>query len=321
MKANAWLFAILMGIIVPWIAFRVTEELVLRETEPTQTEACETSEAAQETTSAGIRVLMDGQVQTMALQEYLTGVLMGEMPADFAPEALKAQAVVARTYTLKNQKHPQASVCTDSACCQAYCAPADYLAAGHSAEQADTLRQAVLDTDGQVLTYDGRLIDATYFSCSGGRTEEALAVWGTDVPYLQAVDSPGEEHATHYVDTVHFTAAEFTACLGAELDGSPATWIGEVTYTAGGGVQTMQIGGTSYSGVQLRQLLGLRSTAFQMTAVGDMITVTTKGFGHRVGMSQYGADAMAVAGSDYSEILSHYYPGTELRTIDKSGDF
>ena len=164
-----------------------------------------------------------------------------------------------------------------------------------------------------MLTYQGKLIEATYFSCSGGRTEDALAVWGEDVPYLQSVESPGEEGAAHYVDTVSFTASEFCEKIGKELPGIPAEWIGTIRYTAGGGVETIYIGDEPYSGTQLRSMLNLRSTAFLITAAGDTVTITTKGYGHRVGMSQYGADAMAVQGCSYEEILAHYYPGTKLQ--------
>ena len=162
------------------------------------------------------------------------------------------------------------------------------------------------------MTYEGKLVEATYFSCSGGTTEDAVAVWGTDVPYLQSVASPGEENATYYTDSVTFTAQEFASRLGVNLTGKPASWVCDVTHTVGGGVDTMKIGGLTFKGTELRKLLGLRSTAFTITAMEDTITVQTRGYGHRVGMSQYGADAMAALGSTYDEILTHYYQGTEL---------
>jgi stage II sporulation protein D len=169
-----------------------------------------------------------------------------------------------------------------------------------------------METAGQVLRYDGALIEATYFSCSGGMTEDAAAVWGSDLPYLQSTPSPGEEKAEHFTDTVTFTAEEFARRLDIAPEGLPATWFSEPVYTDGGGILTMEIGGVTFKGTTLRQLLGLNSTAFILSAVGDTITVTTKGFGHRVGMSQYGADAMAVQGSTYEQILLHYYRGTTL---------
>ena len=123
------------------------------------------------------------------------------------------------------------------------------------------------------------------------------------------------------MDTVIFTASDFADAMGIPLSGPVETWFGPVSYTEGGGVETMVIGGLSYSGTQLRQKLGLRSTSFEITAELDTIQITTRGYGHRVGMSQYGADAMAVLGSDYPAILEHYYPGTELTDwIDKDAD-
>ena len=256
-----------------------------------------------------------GNLQQMALDEYLTGVVLGEMPADFEPEALKAQAVVARTYTRKRMeggKHGEAAVCMDPACCQSWRSPEDYLAEGGRQSAVDKVRRAVAETDGLVLRYEGKLIDATYFSCSGGSTEDAVAVWGQDVPYLQAVESPGEEDAPRFTDTVKFSSGEFAEKLGMTVSGDPVDWFGAVTYTDGGGVDTMTIRGQTFTGTQLRSKLGLRSTAFEISVSGNTVTITTRGFGHRVGMSQYGAQAMAREGSTCAEILAHYYTGTEL---------
>ena len=256
-----------------------------------------------------------GNLQQMTLREYLTGVVLAEMPADFEPEALKAQAVVARTYTRKRMegdKHAEAAVCMDSGCCQGWQSGEEYLEAGGRERDLEKVLAAVTDTDGLVLRYGGQLIDATYFSCSGGFTEDAVAVWGQDVPYLQSVESPGEEAAPRFTDSVSFSPAEFAGRLGLSAEGDPSGWFGAVTYTDGGGVETMLIRGRSFTGTQLRSKLGLRSTAFEVTAGTQAITVTTRGFGHRVGMSQYGAQAMAQAGSTCAQILAHYYTGTEL---------
>ena len=176
----------------------------------------------------------------------------------------------------------------------------------------EKVRASVADTEGLVLRYDGALIDATYFSCSGGTTEDAVAVWGQDVPYLQSVLSPGEEEAPRFSDSVTFSPGDFAGKLGLSADGDPGGWFGAVTYTDGGGVDTMVIRGKTFSGTQLRSKLGLRSTAFEIKVSGNTITVTTRGFGHRVGMSQCGAQAMAKTGSSYADILVHYYTGAEL---------
>ena len=255
----------------------------------------------------------DGTVQEMDMDEYLVGVVVAEMPSTFEPEAKKAQAVAARTFARKafvtGGKHGDGSVCAESGCCQAYLTNGEYLALGGSEQALEEARRAVEATSGYVLTYEGQLIEATYFSCSGGSTEDAVAVWGTDFPYLRAVDSPGEEYAVHHTDTVCFTKEELEEKLDVTLSGS---WLGTITYTAGGGVDTMSIGGKSFTGKDLRSLLGLRSTAITVNTAGEEILITTKGFGHRVGLSQYGADAMAASGSSWQEILNYYYQGTTL---------
>ena len=286
-------------------------------TEVTTTSAAQTTEQLTKPQEFVLSVLMaNGEIKQMLLDDYLTEVVLKEMPADFEMEALKAQAVVARTYALrrmeKDSKHTGADVCTDFTCCQGYISKKEFLSCGGTEKQLHKVQDAVTSTAGQVLTYNGNLAEATYFSCSGGMTEDAKAVWGADVPYLQAIKSPGEEKASHYIDTISFTTEEFAVRLGDKLSGSPEKWIGPITYTEGNGVNTIEICGKKYKGTQIRSLLGLRSTAFVITVVGNTVSITTKGYGHRVGMSQYGADAMAVQGCDYKEILAYYYGGTKI---------
>lgn len=310
--------AAVMGMAVP--GFLIWFAAGLLENYP-QTEPATQPEAVTRPAEGPVyEILLRGEngTEAMALEEYLVGVVLGEMPASFETEALKAQAVVARTYTMlanrSGGKHADGSICADPGCCQAYIEPEEYLSHGGTEESVQKIRSAVADTSALVLTYEGALIEATYFSCSGGRTEDAVAVWGSEYPYLQAVESPGEEHAAYHTDTVTFTPEEFQAALGVTLPGTPDSWFGAVTYTDGGGVDTMVIGDGTYRGTELRKLLGLRSTAFTVSA-GEKILITTRGYGHRVGMSQYGADAMALAGSDYGEILAHYYQGTVLTPL------
>ena len=317
--------AFLMGVLMPAFAMQIGQAVVFADREPpgqSQTVPPDTTQSQQlQQIPAVIPVLLRGNtLRMMELDVYLLGVVLAEMPVDFEAEALKAQAVAARTCalqcTIEGGKHPGNAVCGDSRCCQAYIEPAQYLSDGGSQESVDKVQRAVLDTAGQILTYQGELIQATYFSCSGGRTEDAVAVWGADVPYLVSVDSPGEEHADIYANTVRFYAADFAALLGKELKGSCADWLGEVTYTRGGGVATMVIAGKTYTGTELREKLSLYSTAFSMAVEGNVISVTTSGKGHRVGMSQYGADAMAKRDCTYEEILAHYYPGTRIDKVD-----
>lgn len=316
------LAALILGMLAPGLLLNVGSAGTSASSPPAQTETA-TQPATQPLTRAiYIPVLMeDGIVCIMELESYVLGVVLAEMPASFEMEALKAQAVVARTYGLRRlrlgDRHPSSAICTDPACCQAYISQQAYLQDRGYRQDIAKIAQAVRETEGQVLTYQGQLAEATYFSCSGGRTEDAHAVWGESIEYLQAVDSPGEEDAEHYLGSVHFTPEEFCTALNRQLEGSPESWLGEVSHTPGGGVDMQFIGGIAYPGIQLRQLLGLNSTAFTMTADGGGITVTTKGKGHRVGMSQYGADAMAVSGSGYQQILAHYYLGTK---IDKMAD-
>lgn len=313
----------LMGVLMPGMVLQFGDLLTPASGQAFQpaTEPTSVQQTQPRQESWQIPVLMaDDTVEMMELDAYLVCVVIAEMPAEFEEEALKAQAVAARTCTMKcvrdGVKHTGGAICTDSTCCQAYMTEAAYEAEGGTMENLDKIRNAVHSTAGQVLTYEGALIDATYFSCSGGRTEDAVAVWGAEVPYLQSVISPGEEQAQPYSRTVTFTGGEFAALLGRRLTGSPQSWLGKVTYTRGGGVDTIVLAGKSYTGTELRKLLSLDSTAFTMTAQGDTVTVTTSGKGHRVGMSQYGADAMAVAGSTYEEILAYYYQGTRIDKIE-----
>ena len=267
----------------------------------------------------------DGTVTETELERYLVGVVLGEMPAYFEPEALKAQAVVARTYTLRihtqGGKHGDGSICTDPGCCQAYVTVMDYLEQGGTGESVEKVTAAVNATAGKVLLYEQKLIEATYFSCSGGTTEDAQAVWGTDYPYLRSVSSPGEENAACFTDTVSFSFPAFQERLGVQLDEDPAAWFGPVTCTAGSGVAVITVGGKEYTGTEMRRLLGLRSTIFEIEVTEKEIRIHTKGYGHRVGMSQYGAEAMAVGGSTYDRILAHYYRGTTLADWNTQIDF
>lgn len=271
-----------------------------------------------------VRLLTDTGAQTLTLADYLIGVVMGELPASFADAAVAAQVVAARTFALRrmeDSKH-DGSLCADAACCQAWIPPEQAAAAlGEVYEPwLSRVSAAVAETDGQVLTYDGKLIEAAFFSCSGGRTEDAVAVWGGDVPYLVAVDSPGEEAAPRFSGAAEWTAADFraailTVCPDAMLSGTPETWLGEAVRTDGGGVASLEVGGQAIPGTVLRTLLGLNSTNFTVTIQEDLLRFETLGFGHRVGMSQYGANAMAADGATYAQILTHYYTGAELTTL------
>ncbi len=322
-KIRQLLTAFLMGALAPSLLLHFWQKRndeFVAETQPTA--AVTPTERLPQVTEIYVQ-LWDETIVTMEMESYVVGVVLGEMPAEFEVEALKAQAVVARTYTLKRReegiRHPLGAVCVNSGCCQAYVSPESYLSQGGKQENLEKITAAVESTSGQVLTYEGKLIEATYFSCSGGRTEDAAAVWGGDVPYLQSVASPGEEHASKYTAEVFFTREELEEKLAIMLHGGSESWIRGITYTEGGGVAALTIGGCRFTGVELRKLLGLNSTAFSVTLKPDGITLTTLGHGHRVGMSQYGADAMALTGKTYEQILLYYYQGTRIDKIDTLG--
>ncbi len=255
----------------------------------------------------------NGKIVAMELEEYISRVVLGEMPASFDEEALKAQAVAARTYTLRmiaEENRHQGAVCTDYRCCQEYLEPEDYIGVRGNQEHVDKVFQAVKQTAGEVVCYDGDLICATYFASAGCVTEDASAVWGQEYPYLVSVPSP--EKSKYDGEQVRLSFEEFQRTLGRELRGNPWSWFGPVTYTVGNGVDTIWIGAEPYSGVQLRALFGLRSTVFEISVTESEIVFETVGYGHRVGLSQYGANALAQQGYDYTGILSHYYRGTTL---------
>ncbi len=276
-------------------------------------------------TQATLRVaLEDGEVAEMTMADYLWSVVAAEMPASFEPEALKAQAVTARTYAVwkmaaGDPDHPNADVCTDINCCQAYITPKQ--AAENWGNAAAVYQQkisaAVRATDGQIITYGGVPIQAVFFSSAAGRTEDAVEVWGNEVPYLVGVDSPEGEGVPNYQTEVIMAASEIKRRIleqypGANLSGSPAGWFKNRTLTASGRVDTMDVGGITLKGTKLRTLFGLRSACFTVEAEKDSVTFRVTGYGHGVGMSQYGANAMAKTGKTCEEILKWYYTGVEI---------
>ena len=279
-----------------------------------------------------IRVaLTDGSVLTLGLDQYLWRVVAAEMPASFEPEALKAQVAAARTYTLSKlgrtvENHPDADVCTDITCCQAYIDP-DQAAANWgdaAAEYTAKISSAVSETDGMAILYNGQPIQAVFFSSAAGRTVDAVEVWGNSVPYLTGVDSPEGDEVPNYHSTVTFTPEEFKAKVlaqypDADLSGDPGSWFQNTVPNSAGGVETVDVGGITLSGGVLRTLLGLRSTSFTVTADSQGVTFSVTGYGHGVGMSQYGANALAKQGKTYDEILKWYYTGVEVAPYSVKG--
>lgn len=269
-------------------------------------------------------VLTADGVETVTMSDWLPGVVAGEMPALFEEEALKAQAVAARTYIMysmgrEKPAHPEADVCDDPACCKAHStdeALREKWGESYEENMARVL-EAVRSTDGEYMSYGGEVIQAVFHSSSSGRTEDSAAIWQAE-PYLVSVESPETaEDVPNYVTSVTVSPEDFRAAVlavhpEAEFGEDPAFWLGAAVRDASGRVESVDIGGTQVPGTELRTLFQLRSTAFTLdyTAEGFLFTVT--GYGHGVGMSQYGANVMAEDGADYEEILTHYYPGAEL---------
>ena len=273
-----------------------------------------------------VRVWNGSAVETMTAAEYLPGVVRGEMPAAFETEALKAQAVAERTYlyyrmaAAPKENHPDADVCTDPACCTAWLSEADARAKwGDKFDQCETkIQQAVSDTDGQVVLYEGAPIMAVFHSSSAGATAASGDVWMAELPYLVSVKSPEDaDSVPNYYSVNTFTTEEFRSIFckahpEAKLSGDVGGWIRDVLLTDAGRVASAAVGGVSVTGKELRSLYGLRSTAFTVEASGGSVTFRVTGYGHGVGMSQYGANALAKEGKTWREILQWYYTGVTI---------
>lgn len=269
--------------------------------------------------------VLDGEtVVEMDLGTYLVGVVRAEMPASFPAEALKAQAVAARTYTCyqlrSGSHHENADICTDHTCCQAYLDEASARENWGSDANAyeEKIRAAVKETDGEVILYDSQPILAVFHSASAGLTRAAGEVWLNDLPYLQAVESPEDTEAIpNYYSRVEVTAQtlreKFLAAF-PEMDfsGDVSSWLNGAVTDSAGSVGAITVGGQTIKGTQVRSILGLRSVCFTWEVEGEKFVFYVTGYGHGVGLSQYGAAAMAESGADYQEILTHYYSGVEI---------
>ncbi len=273
-----------------------------------------------------------GQVIELPLRDYVIGAVLAEMPAAYGEEALKAQAVAARTYAVRQREKQRlspdpellgADISNDSSKYQAYFTPEQakaFYGEGYDAYYKKAA-DAVDATGNDVLVYEGEPIVAAFHSTSGGKTESAEVVWGSPVDYLVPVDSESDEKSPTYLDEKTFTEAEVKARLeaalrDAELGDDPSEWIKINEKSASGTVTEMTAGGAKLTGTEFRKIFSLRSANFTVSYEDGLFTVTTRGSGHGVGMSQYGANAMAEAGSDYKEILLHYYKGAEIADME-----
>lgn len=269
------------------------------------------------------------EIEEIKLDEYLYGVVSAEMPASFEKEALKAQAVVARTYTIykienNEGKHGEANICDDSGCCQAWISKEDRFTKWEEASREanwNKIVEAVESTKGKYITYEGKPINAFFHSNSGGKTETTLNVWGgSGYPYLQSVSTSGEDAYIQYKSEVTLTKEGFINKIKEkysdfEIDFNDEKCISILEYTEGNRVKKIRIGNKEFSGVEIRTLIGLKSANFNIEIKGDNIYFSVVGYGHGVGMSQTGADSMAKAGKNYEEIIKHFYTGVEISNI------
>ncbi|MCH3965282.1 MAG: stage II sporulation protein D [Clostridium sp.] len=286
-----------------------------------------------------IRVYMtkEKKIEEMPIEDYVVGVVSGEMPAEFSTEALKAQAVAARTFAVahmeqyggkKYNSSTGADVC-DTAQCQVFMPKQERMSKWPSKSRDlywNKINDAVNSTKGEVLTYRGELVkEPYYFAISGGKTESALAVFNSDIGYLRSVESPGEERAKKYETYKNISKKDFINSINSNYKTAKLSFLNLETAVNiksrndGGTVKEIKLGGITVSGIKFRSLMGLNSANFDISFNGNMVSIKCLGYGHDVGMSQWGADAMAKAGKNYEKILYHYYSGVKIGKIDKIG--
>ncbi len=274
-----------------------------------------------------VDILFGSRRETMCLRDYLLGVVAAEMPASFEPAALEAQAVAARTDTLYRllvaKPHRDAACCTDPGCCKAYLSPEELRRRwGEDYDRwAEKIASAVDATDGEILTWEGAPIFAAFHAASQGRTEDCENVWVAALPYLRSVPTlETEAEVPGFRSTVRFGEEELRSRLlekvpGAALPQDPEEWFTEVRYCESGRILSVEAGGVTLSGTALRSLLGLRSASVRWNFAEGVFTFETAGYGHGVGLSQYGAEVMAKAGESCEDILLHYYSGAVLSPL------
>ena len=252
----------------------------------------------------------NGSIINLNMTDYLIGVVSSEMPASFNLEALKAQSVLARTYALKAKQ--TGKKLTDTVSTQSYI-DIDQMKNkwGNSFNTYyNKIKNAVENTNEEYLSYNGNYIEALYHSTNNGKTESSLDVFGNYYPYLISVSSEYDKNASSYLRTINMPLDTISNKLGLSLNNDSVISI--LSYTDGGNIKEININGNNFSGKKVRELLGLRSADFDISISDNNANITTRGYGHGVGMSQYGANGMANAGYGYKDILSHYYPGTTL---------
>lgn len=266
-----------------------------------------------------IRVLKDGAVTEVTAKDYIFGVVAAEMPALYESEALKAQAVAAYTfacYRIQNNTNTEYDISADPETAQCFITREEASARwGDKADEyAKKIDDCIAAVQGELLVYEKKPIFAAYHAISSGKTNSCLDVWGNDLPYLKSVISAGDSLADKFLSEVAFTADELAEKLKsiATPEGEPQNYFTDVKTTDNGYVKNLTFCGKQVSGSQISEILDLRSANFEISFADGKFTFSVKGYGHGVGMSQTGADYMAKQGSNYREILLHYYNGATL---------
>lgn len=257
-------------------------------------------------------------IEEVPFEEYIVGVVAAEMPVSFEMEALKAQAVAARTYALKKmvQNQNQEYDIIDTVANQVYYDEIELKNKWQDTynKKINKIKEAILDTKGEYMVYDNQIIDAFFFSTSVGKTENSEEVFSAKLPYLRSVESSWDEEVSPvFNDQETFTLKEFYHLLGIEYSESLTVEITKTTST--GRIKKLKINNIEMTGSDVYKKLNLRSTFFEIIKNNNVITIKTKGYGHGVGMSQYGANGMAKKGYTYENILKHYYQGIEIKKI------
>ena len=265
-----------------------------------------------------VKRLSSSEIEYLPFEEYIVGVLAGEMPIYFEKEALKAQAVAARSYALKKIEYNKDNDydVVDSVLNQVYL-DNYYLKEAWGNKYVDNinkLREVVNDTSLEYLDYNGEVIDALFFSTSNGYTENSSLVFNIDLPYLQSVTSMWDSStSSSFKSTKKISSSDFYSSLGLEKSNTLNFKVLKRSST--NRILNLNINGTEFTGRELYDKLGLKSTDFSLKQDGDTIIIDTVGYGHGVGMSQYGAEGMALEGYSYKDILSHYYVGTSIKKL------
>ena len=255
-----------------------------------------------------------GQTITVPVEEFLLGAAACELPPDWPDDAILAQMVASHSYALSLGEQPME---VNSALCAGW-TDAQVLRARWGdayGENYARLEALAREVSGALLCYDGAPAAACYHSISAGHTEASQNVWLTALPYLQGVDSPWDKTVSDYEVSITYSAEQMASLLqglGLTPEEDPAQWFGEVQWDEAGYVDTMEVCGTAFRGTTLRSALSLRSASFTVDYRDDAFTLTTRGYGHGVGLSQYGARAMAEGGADWREILAYYFPGCQI---------